>query len=93
MPIKINGTSVPWKAVGFAVIGIFWLATLSLQVKANNDELAAYVPEDRAVTTEVKERLATIEEKLVENKDEHREIKEAQKAQDEKLDRILRAVE
>ena len=93
MPIKINGTNVPLRAVGFTVIGIFWLAGLSFQVAANNDEIAAHVPEDRAVTTEMKERLATIEANQVENKEEHKEIKEAQKAQDEKLDRILQAVE
>ena len=93
MPIKIDGTNIPWRVAGFAVIAIFWLATLSMQVKANNDEIASYVPEDRAVTTEVKERLATIEANLVENKEEHKEIKVAQREQDEKLDRILQAVE
>ena len=93
MPIKINGTTIPLKAIGFIIIGIFWLAGLSFQVAANNDKIAEHVPADRAVTMEVKERLATIEANQVENKEEHKEIKEAQKEQDEKLDRILQAVE
>jgi len=93
MPLKINGTTIPLRAVGFAAVGIFWLAGLSFQVAANNSSIATHVPADRVEGTEVKERLATIEANQTANKEDIKEIKAAQQAHDEKLDRILKAVE
>ena len=89
MPLKINGTTVPYSFVTSAVIGIVWLAGLSFQVNANNDQISTHVPADTAAKTEIKERLAKIETRLDGQKEDTDEIKDEQKSQSDKLDRIL----
>jgi len=92
MPLKINGTTIPWAFVTSTVIAIFWLSGLSFQVAANGDQLAAHVPEDQAQTTEIRERLAKIEAHQEATKEDVDEIKSEQKAQSDKLDKILEKV-
>jgi len=84
MPFKINGTSIPWGFISTVVIAIFWLAGLSFQVAANGEDIEKQV--------DTAERLAKIETTLEANKEDVREIKEEQKSQDEKLDKILEKV-
>ena len=93
MPLKVNGHTVPYSAVGGVVIALSWLIGLSYQVGANDTAIEKHVPEDQQVTTEVKERLATIEANQTSNKEDIEEIKDAQKEQSKMLDRILQAVE
>ena len=93
MPLKINGTTVPWGFVASAIMAIFWLSGLSFQVVANGDQLRTHVPEDQAQTAEIKERLASIEAYQEATKEDVNEIKEEQKSQDKKLDRILEKLE
>ena len=89
MPIKVNGTTVPWAFVTSVVVAIFWLSGLSFQVAANGDQIAVHVPSDTAAKTEIKERLAKIETRLDGQKEDTDEIKDEQKSQSDKLDRIL----
>jgi predicted nuclease with TOPRIM domain len=92
MPLKINGTTIPWSLVTSAVIAIFWLSGLSFQVAANGESLKTHVPEDQAQTAEIRERLAKIEAHQEATKEDVDEIKSEQKDQSDKLDRILEAV-
>ncbi len=69
MPLKINGTTVPWSAVTSVVVAIVWLAGLSFQVNANAEKL-----EKQATTSE---RLVSLETDRESTKEDIREIKEA----------------
>jgi len=84
VPLKINGTSIPWGFLSTVVIAIFWLAGLSFQVAANGEDIQKQ--EGTA------ERLAKIETTLEANKEDVDEIKEEQKSQADKLDKILEKV-
>jgi len=89
MPLKINGTTVPWAFITSTIVAIFWLSGLSFQVAANGDQLKTHVPDDQAQTTEIKERLAKIEAHQESAKEDRGEIKTEQKDQSDKLDKIL----
>jgi len=89
VPLKINGHTVPLTFITSVVIAIFWLSGLSFQVAANGDQLTTHIPDDQAQTTEIKERLAKIEAHQESAKEDRGEIKEEQKAQSTKLDKIL----
>ena len=85
MPLKINGTTIPYSGIVIVISAIFWLATLSVQVKANGDDIA-----EQALTPV---RLATIELTLQHIKEDMADEKIAQAKKDQannkKLDRIL----
>lgn len=81
MPLRVNGSTISWSAATSIVIGIFWLASLSFQVSANNDKLER--------KSNDAERLARIEVTIENNEEKIDDIKEEQKSQDKKLDRIL----
>ncbi len=54
MPIKINGYALPVKDIVTIGLAIFWMASLSFQVKANGDEIQKQ--------SETKERIVRLEE-------------------------------
>lgn len=54
MPIKINGYALPVKDIVTIGLALFWLASLSFQVKANGDEIQKQ--------SETKERIVRLEE-------------------------------
>jgi hypothetical protein len=84
MPIKINGYALPIKDIVTIGLAIFWMASLSFQVKANGDDI-----EKQAST---KERLVRIEERQVVFKEDIKEIKDSQKETQDTLVKILIAV-
>ena len=92
MPLKINGNTVPYSAIGGFIVAISWLIGLSYQVGANDSAIEKHVPADVAQTAEIRERLVKIETNQEANKDAHDDIKDEQREQDKKLDRILEAV-
>ncbi len=92
MPLKVNGHTISWGFVSSAVVAIFWLSGLSFQVAANGDQLATHVPSAMADKVEIKERLASIEAYQVSAKEDIKEIKDEQKSQADKLDKILEKV-
>jgi len=82
--MKINGTVIPYPLLAGLVTAIFWLASLSYGVRANDAEI-----------TELKEvplKIVKIESHVEHIEESVKEIKEEQKLQRATLDAILLAV-
>jgi len=84
MPIKINGYALPIKDMVTIGIAIFWMASLSFQVKANGDEIQKQ--------SETKERLVRLEEQRETVADDISDIKSAQQATQTTVNEIKVAV-
>ena len=82
--MKINGLTIPLTLLVPSILGILWLGGLSYQVSANADDL------DKQADTA--ERLVKVETTVEYIQKDVTEIKEEQKSQDVKLDKILERV-
>ena len=82
--MKINGLRIPLVLLVPSILGILWLGGLSYQVSANADDL-----DNQADTAE---RLVKVETTVEYIQKDVTEIKEEQKSQDVKLDKILERV-
>ncbi len=78
MPLKINGTSIPYTTITTILVAAMWMGGLSYKVNANGDEIQKQA--------ETKERLVRIEERQESSKEDIGEIKTEQKEQGKQLD-------